>query len=100
MFSATKKLRQERLGSKIDLFDNGPNDVDGLASGIVEFPVHIPLSRIDRTGIATAHGDDDVGFSGPLVGQGLGELLARIKASRNKERDDGRVEVVSGLGTS
>ena len=44
----------------VDLFDNGSNLLDGAARWIVELPVDVPLPWKHRTGIAAAHGDNDI----------------------------------------
>jgi hypothetical protein len=45
--------------------------VDGLVVGVGYIPIEVALARIDRTGIAAAHGHNDIGGVHNVVGERL-----------------------------
>ena len=45
-----------------------------------QLPVEVALAGVDGAGVTAAHGHDDVGRPGGLVGEGLGELLGDVEA--------------------
>ncbi len=75
--SPSQQLFHEVTNPPIDVIDDGPDCIDGLARRIFELPVEVALAGVDGAGVATTHGDDDVGLPGRLIGQRLGELPER-----------------------
>ena len=69
------QLREQGADSPIDLIANDPDLFQRLASRVSKIPVDVALTRIDRAGIATPHGDHDVGSPSHLIGQSLGPLV-------------------------
>ena len=68
------ELVEQAANALFDLVADRADRVDALAGGVGQFPVHVTLSGVEGAGVATAHGDDDVGGLDDLVGPGLGVL--------------------------
>jgi hypothetical protein len=66
--------------------------VDILIGRIHEFPVQIPLARVDGTRVATAHGDNDVGVESHLVGQLSRRFIGDVNALFHHHFDDRRIQ--------
>src|SRR5467141_2518892 len=64
----------------VDLVPDAAHRLDVLAGGIFEIPVLVALARVDRTRIATAHGDDHVRLTHESVGEGFRNLPADVEA--------------------
>jgi len=71
------EVLDEREDSAVDLVANGADVVNAVAGRVGELPVEVALTGVDGAGVAAAHGDQDVGRSGELVGEGFGKLLER-----------------------
>ena len=94
MFWVWDELPEECGDPLGDLVADGSYLVDWLAGGIGEIPVQVALARVDRAGVAAAHGDDGVGLADRLVREWLGELLREIDPDVPLRRDDGGVDLV------
>src|SRR4029453_17461027 len=92
------EFSEELLNPAVDLVADAADDLDGLAGGVLELPVLIALARIDRAGIATAHGDDHIRGLDRGLGERLGELPGQIDAQLAHGRYHRRVEPVSRVG--
>lgn len=68
----------ELLGPGADLVANRADLVDSLAGRIVELPVLVRLSGVERAGVTAAHSDHDVGGLGGFRGQNLGRLVGEV----------------------
>jgi hypothetical protein len=96
--SALHQLVEQHAGASVDLLDDGPDLLDGLAGGVGEVPVEVALARVDRTGVTAAHGDDDVGAASRLVGERLGELLGHVEPAFGEDLGDRGVDLLAGGG--
>src|SRR5664280_2125598 len=70
----------------IDVIDDRADFLDGLPGRVFELPVEIALAGIDRAGIATTHGHDDVGLSGRLIVQWFREVLGDVEPPLLQDR--------------
>src|SRR5262245_58945781 len=70
----SNEVRDQPPDAGVDLVPDAADRLDVLAGGIVQRPVLVPLARVDRARVATAHRDHHIGGSHDLVGQGLREL--------------------------
>src|SRR5690625_1517089 len=91
------QILDEVLDTCLDLVADRSYVGDRLACGVVELPVEVLPAGVDRAGVATAHGDDDVGGAYDVVGQRFGELLGDVETHLGHGCDDGGVELVGGL---
>src|SRR5699024_1781677 len=100
---ALGRCRDEQLGYELldagfNVVANGPDGLNALAGRVLELPVFVAFAREDRTGIAAAHGDDDIRgfdrFGSQDVRGGRGNVNAFF--SHGFDRD--RVELVGGFG--
>src|ERR687888_441984 len=64
----------------VSLVPDAAHLLEALAGGVVELPVLVPFSGIDRAGVAAPHRDHHVGRADDLVRQRLRELLAQVDA--------------------
>src|SRR5664280_1303911 len=78
--SRSGELCEQAANAMVDVIDDRSDGLPRLARGIFELPVKVPLARVHGAGVPTAHGDDDVGLPGQLVGEWLGELPGRVEA--------------------
>jgi hypothetical protein len=93
------ELGEQGLDPLIDLIDDGSHLIDREAGGVGELPVQVAFARIDRAGVAAAHGDDDVGRPGDLLADWLGEFLGGVETSFGQDGDDGGVQLIAWLGS-
>ena len=91
---------EEAADPLFDVVADRADRVDGLAGGIGQFPVLVPLSGEERAGVAAPHGDDDVGGLDDLVGPGLGELAGDVDVDLGHRLHRGRVDLVAGFGAA
>ena len=73
------------------------DDLDRLTGGICQLPVLVARPVIDRTGVAAAHRDDDIGRPDDLVGPAPGLLGGDIDADLAHRLDRRRVDRRCGL---
>src|SRR5262249_41634156 len=73
-------LLDELLDAPADLVADGTDGSEPETLGVVEDPVLVVLSRVDRARVAATHRDDDVGGPDDLVGPWLGELPTDVDA--------------------
>jgi hypothetical protein len=65
---------QEDLQPSGAVVAKAADNLDRLAGGVLQFLVQIALARIERTGVAAAHGGgDDVALANGVIGQWLAE---------------------------
>lgn len=72
----------------LDLVADRADRVHSWAGGIGELPVEVALAREDGTGVAAAHGDDDVGCLDGFRGERLGGFGADVDADAVRARKD------------
>jgi hypothetical protein len=63
---------EQAADAAFDLAAHWADVVHALARRVVGFPVQVPLSGVDRAGVAAAHGDDHVDCLDDLVDLELG----------------------------
>ena len=56
-----RELNQQRSHSCVDVVSNGPDHLQRLARGIINAPIQIPPTRVERARIAATHRDHHVG---------------------------------------
>jgi hypothetical protein len=91
------EFADQRAYPRADLIPDGPDLLDGEPGGVGQVPVQVPLARVDRTGVAAAHGDHDVGgLDSPAV-QRLGELRRDVQADLGHGLHHGGVQLAGWL---
>jgi len=75
-----------------------PHERERLAGGVGDRPVLVARAGIDRTGVAAAEGDDDVGGADHLVGQRLGELERDVHPDLGHRLHHDGVDLLVGVG--
>jgi hypothetical protein len=78
----------------VDLVPDASNGLKVLLGRVVQLPVLVAFSRVDRAGISAAHGDHDIGGFDELVAERLGKLLADIDPDLLHRLDHAGVEPV------
>jgi hypothetical protein len=81
----------------VELVPDSSDDVDRLAGGIGDRPVLVALARVNRTRIAAAERDHNVGGADHRVGERLGELGADVEADLLHRGRDHRVDSLVGM---
>src|SRR5258707_6159411 len=71
VFLHAGQLLDEGVDAVSNLIADRPDLFECLAGRVVEFPVLVVLAGQERTGVAAAHRDDDIGSQDELVGHGL-----------------------------
>src|SRR5579863_2639157 len=74
--SLRQQFGDECLDTGVDLVADLAHRVEVLSRGILERPVFVLLSGVDRAGVAASHCDHHIGGPYDFVGERLGELLA------------------------
>jgi hypothetical protein len=77
---------------------NGSDVADVLACGVVEDPVFVAFTGLERTGVAAPHGDDDIGAFDGLGGQNFRFSAAMSMPSSAHGLNGDRVDLVGGFG--
>src|SRR5262245_24428653 len=95
--SLRTELDNQPLDARGDLIADSAHGRDVLPRRVVDRPVLVTLSRIDRTGIAAAHRDDDVGGPHDVVRERLRVLLAHVDAQLAHRLDHGRIDDLGGI---
>src|SRR6478672_3459022 len=88
------ELGDECSHARVDLVANAPDGCDVLTRGVVHRPVLVALARIDRTGVAAAHGDDDVDALHGVVGEDLRGRARQVDADLVHRLHDRGVDVI------
>jgi hypothetical protein len=72
----------------LDVVPDGTDGTYGLASGAVQFPILVTLAGQVRAGVATSHGDHDVGGLPPILAAaaGLPGIGDRHRVHRSGDR--------------
>jgi len=65
------ELCQQGLDALGDVVSDGPHLVDRFAGRVGQVPVQVPFARVDRAGVAAAHGDNHLRRPGGLAGERL-----------------------------
>src|SRR5581483_196128 len=98
--SGSAEVRQQDADTLLDLVADGADGVDALAGRVVEGPVLVARARHVGAGVATAHGDDDVGLAQHGVGPSFGVLGRDVDADFAHRLDRSRVDLIGGLATA
>src|SRR4029079_11599150 len=88
----------EQLADMVgDLVADPPDRLEVPTRRVLEIPILVALSRVDRTSIPTTHRDH--GIRGPhhLVRERLRELLREIDAHLGHRLDHGRIDLIGRI---
>src|SRR6266851_8570678 len=86
VFQHACQLLDEGADAVSNLIADRPDLFECLADRVVEFPVLVVLAGRERTGVAAAHRDDDIGSQDELVGPWLGNSREMSMPSRPSPR--------------
>src|SRR5437588_12089724 len=76
---ARGELGEQVLHSLVDVVDDGSDGLDGAPRRVGQVPVEVVLAWVVGAGVAAAHGDDHVGGSRAVIGEGLGVVAGRVQ---------------------
>src|SRR5262249_47182868 len=93
-------VRRDELGQQwpdppVDLIADRADSGQVEARGVGQVPVFVALARVDRAGVAAAHGDHHVGGLYVAGGQRLGVFAGNVEADLGHGGYDGRGELVA-----
>src|SRR5690349_20843179 len=88
------QLTDQAADPLLDLVSNRSNGLEVLAGGILELPVLVAPAGKDRTGVATAHRDDDVGLFDGIGIEQLRLLAGQVDALLDHRLEDHRVQLI------
>ena len=91
------QVGQQTVDAFFDVVADRADRVEALAGGVGEFPVFVAFSGEDGSGVAAAHGDDDVGGLHDFVGPGFGVFAGDVDPDFVHGLDGGGVDLVAGF---
>ena len=91
------ELGEEGLDPLFDVVADGPDFFDGSTCGVVEVPVDVADAWEHGAGVATCHGDDDVGGGDDFVGPFLWQLGSDVDSEFGHGGDGYGVDLVGGF---
>jgi hypothetical protein len=92
------ELCNETFDTLANFIADGSDRIYALASGVVQLPVKVSLSREEGANIATTHRDDNIAELNRLSGQNLGLLTVQVDTFFKHGFDDIRVDGVDWGG--
>src|SRR5688500_5653310 len=72
------ELGEQPLNARVDLVADAPDLLEALPLRILDRPVLVPLSGVDRAGVAATHRDHGVRGSNRVVRERLRELARDV----------------------
>ena len=85
------------LDSVADVVANAPDAVEVEVRRIIQFPVEIPLARVERAGVTASHGHYRVGCPHDIVRQWLGELVRDVESDLSEHERNRRQNACARL---